>query len=242
MRAILDDRARLQRMLDFEVALARAQAALGVVPALAIDPIAKAAHAERYDIEALGEAAVAAGNVAIPLIKALTAEVAKTDARPPATCIGAPPARTSSTPRWCSNCARRSMRWSPISTAPSRPSPALAGRHRRTPRSARTWMQHAVPMPFGLKLAGYAAALARSRERLRGCARRRWCCNSAAPPARSPRSATAASTWPSGSPPCSICRCPTRPGTATATGWPKSHRRLRSSPAPAARSRATSRC
>jgi 3-carboxy-cis,cis-muconate cycloisomerase len=27
-------------------------------------------------------------------------------------------------------------------------------------------MQHAVPMPFGLKLAGYAAALARSRERL----------------------------------------------------------------------------
>jgi 3-carboxy-cis,cis-muconate cycloisomerase len=28
-------------------------------------------------------------------------------------------------------------------------------------------MQHAVPMPFGLKLAGYAAALARSRERLR---------------------------------------------------------------------------
>jgi 3-carboxy-cis,cis-muconate cycloisomerase len=28
-------------------------------------------------------------------------------------------------------------------------------------------MQHALPMPFGLKLAGYAAALARSRERLR---------------------------------------------------------------------------
>ena len=27
-------------------------------------------------------------------------------------------------------------------------------------------MQHALPMPFGLKLAGYAAALARSRERL----------------------------------------------------------------------------
>jgi 3-carboxy-cis,cis-muconate cycloisomerase len=28
-------------------------------------------------------------------------------------------------------------------------------------------MQHALPIPFGLKLAGYAAALARSRERLR---------------------------------------------------------------------------
>src|SRR5450631_3669894 len=57
MRAILDDRARLQRMLDFEAALTRAQAAMGVVPASAV-----------------------AGNLAVPLINALTAEVAKTDA------------------------------------------------------------------------------------------------------------------------------------------------------------------
>src|SRR5207253_5906183 len=80
MRAILDDRARLQRMLDFEVALARAEAALGIIPALATDQIAAAARAERYDIKTLGEASVAAGNVAVPLIEALTAEVAKTDA------------------------------------------------------------------------------------------------------------------------------------------------------------------
>ena len=32
---------------------------------------------------------------------------------------------------------------------------------------ARTWLQHALPMPFGLKLAEYAAALHRSRTRLR---------------------------------------------------------------------------
>jgi 3-carboxy-cis,cis-muconate cycloisomerase len=32
---------------------------------------------------------------------------------------------------------------------------------------ARTWLQHALPMPFGLKLAGYAAALHRSRARLK---------------------------------------------------------------------------
>ena len=32
---------------------------------------------------------------------------------------------------------------------------------------ARTGLQHALPISFGLKLAGYAAALARSRERLR---------------------------------------------------------------------------
>ncbi len=51
MRAVLDDRARLQRMLDFDVALARAEAAVGVVPALATDQIANAAKAERYDVE-----------------------------------------------------------------------------------------------------------------------------------------------------------------------------------------------
>ena len=43
----------------------------------------------------------------------------------------------------------------------------LARQHRNTAVVARTWLQHALPMPFGLKLAEYAAALHRSRERLR---------------------------------------------------------------------------
>jgi 3-carboxy-cis,cis-muconate cycloisomerase len=42
----------------------------------------------------------------------------------------------------------------------------LARRHRDTAMVARTWLQHALPMPFGLKLAEYAAALNRSRRRL----------------------------------------------------------------------------
>src|SRR6202040_1975482 len=43
----------------------------------------------------------------------------------------------------------------------------LARQHRDTTVVARTWLQHALPMPFGLKLAEYAAALHRSRTRLR---------------------------------------------------------------------------
>jgi 3-carboxy-cis,cis-muconate cycloisomerase len=43
----------------------------------------------------------------------------------------------------------------------------LARRHRDTPVVARTWLQHALPMPFGLKLAEYAAGLHRSRVRLK---------------------------------------------------------------------------
>jgi 3-carboxy-cis,cis-muconate cycloisomerase len=42
----------------------------------------------------------------------------------------------------------------------------LARQHRNTAVVARTWLQHALPMPFGLKLAEYAAALHRSRTRL----------------------------------------------------------------------------
>jgi 3-carboxy-cis,cis-muconate cycloisomerase len=167
VRALLDDRARLQRMLDFEVALARAEAAVGVIPALATDAIAAAARAERYDLPMLGAQSAVAGNLAIPLIQALTAEVAKQDAT-----------------------AARYVHWGAtsqdvIDTALVLELRAvidvlvadlgraiegfviLAGRHRRTVTVARTWMQHGLPMPFGLKLAGYAAALARSRDRLR---------------------------------------------------------------------------
>jgi len=58
----------------------------------------------------------------------------------------------------------------------------LATQHRDTPMVARTWLQHALPMPFGLKLAEYAAALHRSRARLFAIAQRgRWRCSSAAP-------------------------------------------------------------
>ncbi len=167
MRAVLDDRARLQRMLDFEVALARAEAAVGVVPALATDPIAAAARADRYDLKTLGEEAVAAGNIAIPLINALTAEVAKTDA------AAAGYVHWGATSQDVIDTALVLELKAVIDALTADLNRAiegfttLAGRYRRTAVVGRTWMQHALPMPFGLKLAGYAAALARSRERLR---------------------------------------------------------------------------
>jgi 3-carboxy-cis,cis-muconate cycloisomerase len=167
MRDVLDDRARLQRMLDFEVALARAEAALGIVPALAIDAIAKAARAERYDLATLGQEAVVCGNIAIPLIQALTAEVAKAD--PTAARYvhwGATSQDVIDTALVLDLKAAVDALMTDLDRAIDGFT-TLAGRHRRTATVGRTWMQHALPMPFGLKLAGYAAALARSRERLR---------------------------------------------------------------------------
>src|ERR1700753_2582821 len=80
MRAICDDMAYLQRMLDFEAALARAEAATGIIPADAVGAIGGACKAEAFDIAALADAATRSGNLAIPLVKALTAEVAKASA------------------------------------------------------------------------------------------------------------------------------------------------------------------
>src|SRR3954468_13115059 len=80
MRAVCDDTAYLQNMLDFEAALARAEAAVGVIPASAVGPIADACKSDAFDIAALAEAATQSGNLAIPLVKALTASVAGADA------------------------------------------------------------------------------------------------------------------------------------------------------------------
>jgi 3-carboxy-cis,cis-muconate cycloisomerase len=167
MREIVSDQARLQRMLRAEAALAAAEASLGVIPVSAARPIANACQAKYYDIGALGMAAVSAGNLAIPLIRALTAEVAKHDAE-----------------------AARYVHWGATSqdiidtalvlelraviddltTEIDRAIPAfttLAEKHRHTPTVGRTWLQHALPMPFGLKVASYAAALTRARARLK---------------------------------------------------------------------------
>ena len=80
MRTVCDDRSTLQHMLDFEAALARAEAASGVIPTSAVGPIEAACKADAFDMAALAEAATRSGNLAIPLVKALTANVAKADA------------------------------------------------------------------------------------------------------------------------------------------------------------------
>jgi 3-carboxy-cis,cis-muconate cycloisomerase len=167
MRAVCDDAAFLQHMLDFEAALARAEAASGVIPAGAAEPIAKACKAEAFDISALAEAAARSGNVAIPLVKALTAAVAKADAEAAryvhwgATSQDVIDTATMLTLRAAIDALLPDLDRAIAGFA------KLARQHRDTAMVARTWLQHALPMPFGLKLAEYAAALHRSRARLK---------------------------------------------------------------------------
>ena len=167
MEALFAPEAGLQAMLDVEAALARAEAKTGLIPKRAVAPIAKACEAARYDLAALGQAGRLAGNLAIPLVKALTAEVAKRDKQ-----------------------AARYVHWGATSqdiidtglllqlrqamvlletdlAALDRALAGLARRHRKTLMAGRTWLQQAAPIPFGLKLAGWLGAVRRDRARLR---------------------------------------------------------------------------
>ncbi len=154
-------------MLAFEAALARAEAAAGLVPRAAAKAIAACCRAEMIDRERLAAKAIDAGNLAIPLVQLLT-EVVR--------------ARDEKASRW--------VHWGAtsqdvIDTAfvlqardlldrleadLDRLGDALAKlarRHRRTVQTGRTLLQHALPITFGLKVAGWLDAVMRQRARFR---------------------------------------------------------------------------
>ena len=166
MRVVCDDATTLQHMLDFEAALARAEAATGVIPEGTVEAIAKTCKAESFDMAALAEAATRSGNLAIPLVKALTSAVAKFDAEASRYVHwGATSQDVIDTAAMLTLRAGIDVLLADLDRAIAGFA-ALARKHRHTAVVARTWLQHALPMPFGLKLAEYAAALHRSKLRL----------------------------------------------------------------------------
>jgi 3-carboxy-cis,cis-muconate cycloisomerase len=165
MGEVFSDAARLQRMLDFEAALARTESRCGVIPAGVAPAIASKCKAELIDAKALATATAASLNPAIPLVKQLTALVAKDDPE-----------------------AARFVHWGATSqdandtglvlqmrhaldileadlAALCRGLTNLAQKHRSTPIAGRTLMQHALPTTFGVKVAGWLDAMNRHRER-----------------------------------------------------------------------------
>jgi 3-carboxy-cis,cis-muconate cycloisomerase len=164
---ILSDVGTVRRMLDVEAALARAEARCGVIPGNAAEAITDVCgQLEVIDLEALARDAVAAGNLAIPFVKQLTAAVGQHDAN-----------------------AGRFVHWGATSQdiidtalvlqldealaqvdaellSLGDACAVLAEDHRCTPMVARTWLQHALPMTFGLKVAAWLDALRRDLERL----------------------------------------------------------------------------
>jgi 3-carboxy-cis,cis-muconate cycloisomerase len=166
MRGVFCDQGRVQAMLDFEAALARAQARVGLIPSSAVSPIAAACQAQRYDFSALGDAIATAGNSAIPLVKALGKQIAQSDAEAERYVhLGATSQDVMDTGLVLQ--LRRALAL--LEADLERLGGTLAAQAKRyatTPLAGRTWLQHATPVTLGMKIGGWLGALTRSRQRL----------------------------------------------------------------------------
>jgi 3-carboxy-cis,cis-muconate cycloisomerase len=166
------DLARIERMLEVEAALARAEARSGVIPAAAAEAIARACRAEAYDVASLHAAATDSGNLAIPLVSALTRRVGEVDADAKGWVHwGATSQDVIDTGLVLQ--LREALSF--IEAELDRLRDALATQvdaHRRTVMPGRTWLQQASPVTLGGKLAACLAALDRDRARLDALKRR----------------------------------------------------------------------
>nr|WP_319526765.1 3-carboxy-cis,cis-muconate cycloisomerase [Pseudomonas laurentiana] len=175
MREVFSDRGRVQGMLDFEAALARAEAAVGVIPQEAVAPIEAACQADHYDFGALAEAIAVAGNSAIPMVKALGKVIAsETPQAERFVHLGA----TSQDAMDTGLVLQLRDALSLIEADLAQLCEALARQalaHADTPLAGRTWLQHATPVTLGMKIAGTLGALTRHRQRLQELKPRVFC-------------------------------------------------------------------
>lgn len=166
VRAVFSDEQRLQCMLDFEAALAKACARAGVIPAAAATAIAGRCHFELFDRTALAEEAARAGNLAIPMVKQLTRLVRETDSS------AAGYVHWGATSQDAIDTGLVLQLRSELAAIEAdlselcRFMALLAIKYRNAPIAGRTWLQHAVPITFGWKAAGWLDAMLRHNARL----------------------------------------------------------------------------
>jgi len=165
----------VRAMLDFERALAEAEGDAGVIPSAAARVIASACADLSLAPETLAREGKRSGSLAVPLVKALTERVARTDARAAAFVhYGSTSQDVLDTAlvlclKPCLTDADRVL-----ATSVSR----LAGharRHAGVVMLGRTLMQPATPITAGVKIARWAAALHRCRLRLAEARERALC-------------------------------------------------------------------
>lgn len=159
---IFSDSALLTAMLQFEVALARAESRVGVIPAAAADAITRAAVPGGFDASGIAREAWKTGTIVIPFVDALIARVGAVD--PAASTFvhwGATSQDVSDTALVL--CLARALPilqsdHEQLTTALRR----LSNQHADTIMLGRTLLQPAPPITFGLKAAGWFAAVSRT--------------------------------------------------------------------------------
>ena len=161
--AIWDERSTLQAWLAVEAALALAQAEVGLIPPAAARTIADKADAKAFDLERLSQDIAHAQHPFVPVLRqyeALCGEPAAgfihwgaTTQNIFDTATSMQMQRTHRLLNGCLGSAIESLC-------------GMAQEHRGTVQPGRTHGQHALPMTFGFKVAGWIDELDRDRQRL----------------------------------------------------------------------------
>jgi len=169
MKGIFQEETRLQRLLDVEAALARAEAKVGLVPQGAAEEIARKASTKYVSVTRVEELEKDTRHDLMAVVLALT-EACDGDAGKyvhlGATSNDILDTATALQLRDALQVIDADLDGLIVALA------ALASKHRRTIMLGRTHGQAAVPITFGLKMAVFASEAARHRERLRQAAPR----------------------------------------------------------------------
>jgi 3-carboxy-cis,cis-muconate cycloisomerase len=165
LEKILSDESRVKGMLQFEAALAKAEARCGVIPDGPARKIAEQCHVGQFDLTVIAKEAAYSGNAAIPLIKMLTEAVARQD-KDAARFVhwGATSQDAIDTGMVLQLRAAMALLDRDLARL-SETLVVLATQYRKTQIVARTWMQQALPTTFGFIVAGWLDAVLRHRRR-----------------------------------------------------------------------------
>jgi 3-carboxy-cis,cis-muconate cycloisomerase len=163
MREIWSDENRVQKYLDFEAALARAQARLGIIPKNAAAEIVKHCDVKKMNFAKLKERTEKVGYPVLPVVNQLIA-LCKSDlgewAHWGATTQDVTDTATILQIRESLDVIEKDINGCADALA------KLAKQHRDTVMVGRSNLQQAVPITFGYKMATILGAFERHRERL----------------------------------------------------------------------------
>ena len=169
MTEIFSDHALLKYMIQAEVALAKAQAQIGVIPESAATIIADVANTQgiqAIDFENLAIATGLAGNIAIPFVKQFTAAVKAVDEDASryvhwgATSQDILDTACILQARDALDIVEFQLRQAYVASL------ELAEKYRAEVMIGRTWLQQALPITFGHKAARWASGFKRDLDRL----------------------------------------------------------------------------
>src|SRR5512142_1932352 len=163
MRRVFSDENRVQKYLDFEAALARAQAKLGIIPKEAAAEIVRHCSADKIDMAKLKEATERIGYPVLPVVQQLV-KLCK-DGLGEWSHWGATTQDITDTATVMQIREALDLVGSEIDGICAALA-TLAKKYRDTPMAGRSNLQQAVPITFGYKMATILAGFERHRQRL----------------------------------------------------------------------------